>query len=135
MPTITEIREAIAARLSEISGLTAYDHVPDSVDSPAAVVFGPEIEFDQAFMRGSDKMTFALVLIVSRNSPDDAQGLLDSFLAPSGATSVKTAVEGAGGDLGGIVADVRCTEVREYGEKTVGSFQGYGAAMIVEVLT
>lgn len=135
MPTITAMREAIAARLSGITNLNAYDHVPDSVNSPAAVVFGPDIEFDLAFQRGGDKYRFAIIVLVSRVDAESGQDALDSFLAPSGTTSIKEAVESDGGTLGGLVADVRVTRVEEYGEKVVGSFQGYGAAMITEVLT
>lgn len=133
MATISQIRSGIATRLATITGLNTHDIVPSTVNPPAAVVFGPEIDFDSTMARGSDDFRFHIILLVASASDRDAQELLDSYLAPGGATSVKAAVEGAGGDLGGVVDFVRVKEVREYGPQEVNGMSYFGAAVLVEV--
>lgn len=133
MATIGQIRAGIKDRLATISGLSAHDIVPDQVNPPCAVVFGPEIDYDATMGRGSDDYRFHVILLVSRVDERSGQDLLDTYLAPSGATSVKVAVEGGGGDLGGIVDFVRVKEVREYGAQEINGLQFFGAAVLVEV--
>lgn len=130
MATIGEIRAALAARLATIPDLNAHDFVPSTLNPPAAVVFGPEIDYDSTMARGSDDYRFHVILLVASASDRSAQELLDSYLAPSGTTSVKAAVDG---DLGGVVDFARVKEVREYGPQEVNSMSYFGAAVLVEV--
>jgi len=130
MATITEIRTGIATRLATIEGLRTHEFVPDTVNTPCAVVFGPEVDFDSTMARGSDDFRFWVVVLVSRVSDRTGQELLDSYLAPFGETSIKAAVDG---DLGGVVDFARVKEVREYGAQEINSVQYFGAAVLVEV--
>ena len=133
MTTIAQIRTGIATRLATITGLNASATVPDTVNTPAAVVYGPEIDFDSTMARGSDDYRFWVILLVSRVNEQAGQEQLDSYLAPSGSTSVKAAVEGAGGNLGGVVDFVRVKGVREYGDQEANGVPYFGAAIEIEV--
>ena len=130
MATISQIRTGIADRLATIPGLHAHDIVPDSVVAPAAVVYGPEIDFDSTMARGSDDFRFWVILLVSRADARAGQELLDTYLAPSGASSVKAAVDG---NLSGVVDFARVKEVREYETRDVNGVPHFAAAILVEV--
>ena len=61
--------------------------------------------------RGLDFATFDVLLITSRMSDRSAQDKLDAYLAGTGASSVKTVLEGGSptGTLNGTVSTVRVT--------------------------
>lgn len=132
MATISQIRAGIAARLDTIEGLRVSDYVPDQINPPMAVVFGPEIDYDSTMQRGSDDMRFSIILLTSRVSDRSGQTLLDSYLSPAGAASVKVAVE-AEQTLGGTVDYARVSQVREYGSEEINATTYYTAAVTVEV--
>jgi hypothetical protein len=130
MATITEIRTAIAAALGAIDDLYVHDTVPDTVTAPAAVVFGPEIDYDVAV--SSDDYRFWVVLLVSPTATREAQFLLDSYLSPTGEWSVKVALE-VDVTLGGLVDSLDAREVREYGLQEVGDLRFFGAQVLTKV--
>lgn len=132
MVTIMEIRKGLAAAMAGIEGLHAFDVVPDSVTPPAAVVYGPEIDYDATMRGGSDDYRFWVILLTSRSSVRSGQEQLDTYLVPSGATSVKAAIEG-NEDLGGIVDFARVKSVSEYETREVGATTYFAAALLVEV--
>ena len=90
--TISAVRDAAQTRLATITGLRTYDLIPDTVNVPAAVVGNLELTWDEAMQRGLDFAT-------------------DVYLAGSGASSVKTVLEGGtpAGTLNGTVSTVRVT--------------------------
>jgi hypothetical protein len=133
MTTISEIRTGIATRLATIEGLRVHDFVPSEVNPPAAIVFGPEIDYDQTMRRGSDDYRFTVILMVSKVSDRAGQNLLDFYIAPSGVASVKAVIEGEGGNLGGTVDFARVKGVGNYGPTEVGALSFFGAEVYVEV--
>jgi hypothetical protein len=100
------VRSALKTRLATITGLKTYDHIPDSVAVPAGIVGQLDMTFDATFNRGFDSATCTVLLIVGRMSEQAAQAKLDGYLAGSGATSVKAAIE-ADATLSGSVQTVR----------------------------
>lgn len=100
------VRSALKTRLATITGLKTYDHIPDSVAVPAGIVGQLDMNFDATFNRGFDSATCTVLLIVGRMSEQAAQAKLDGYLAGSGATSVKAAIE-ADATLSGSVQTVR----------------------------
>ena len=105
--TPSSVRDAIKNSLS-ITGLRAYDTVPENVVPPAAVVGQLSIEWDLVMARAADTATLDVIVIAGRMSDRAAQDYLDSLLTASGNTSVKTKIE-ADRTLGGTVSNVRVT--------------------------
>jgi len=105
------MRTGLATNLASISGLRTSDYVPDDPKPPVAVVMPPTIKFDLAMGRGLDEYEFVITVIVGKQSERAAQKLLDSLCAPTGAGSVKTAIE-SDRFLAGQCQDLRVTEMR-----------------------
>jgi len=64
------------------------------VNVPAAIVGQLDITFDAALNRGLDTANCTVLLIVGRMSETAGQAKLDGYLAGSGSSSVKAAIEG-----------------------------------------
>lgn len=118
MASLSDIRSGIATNLGTISGLRTAAFVPDEPKPPIAIVFPENITFDTAFGRGLDTFTFTVQVIVSKVSDRNAQSNLDGYCNPSGASSVKAAIE-SDRTLGGLVQDLRVTEARDYRAATI----------------
>lgn len=103
------VRANLKTRLATITGLRVYDHVPDSVNVPGAVVGQLDLTFDASFNRGFDNATCTIILIVGRMSEQAGQAKLDGYLSGTGATSVKAAIE-ADVTLQGAVQTLRVTQ-------------------------
>jgi len=104
----SQVRDGLKTRLQTISGLRAYDLIPDTVTPPAAVVGQLDFTFDIDNARGLDQAQVDVLVIVQRFSERSGQDLLDSYLSGSGATSIKAAIEGDR-TLGGTVNTLRVT--------------------------
>jgi hypothetical protein len=140
MASVTDIREGLKARLDTISGLRAHAWVVGDIVPPAAIVIPGDpsrksslaIAYDATMGRGSDDFLFTLLILVSNKVERSAQEALDGYLAGSGATSVKAAVEGED-SLGGVAHFTRVVGVRDYGLVTYGGQTYVGAEFMVEV--
>jgi hypothetical protein len=111
--SLTTIRTGLAANLATISGLRTAATVPDDPKPPVAVVVPNGISFDTAMWRGLDTYTFTVLVIVGRVDERSAQNNLDAYCAPTGATSIKTAIE-RDKTLAGAAQTLRVTEMRNY---------------------
>lgn len=118
MPTVTQIRAGLATNLATISGLRTSALIPDAPQPPIAVVIPNSISYDTTFHRGFDTYSYTVTLIVGRQSDRTAQNTLDGFCNPSGATSVKTAIE-SDRTLGSIAQSLRVTDMATYGSMTI----------------
>lgn len=105
----TAVRAGLATALDTITGLRCFDNVPDSLAPPAAVVEPVEVNFDYAMQRGLDNYKAFVLVIVGRMSERSASDRLDAYLAPSGAGSVKAALE-ADKTLGGACSSLQVTD-------------------------
>lgn len=128
MPTLTEVREGLATNLNTISGLQASAYMLANATPPSAEVMPSEIEYDRAFQRGLDKWMLTVRVMVGSASDIGAQKKLDAFLAPSGSSSVKAAIE-ADDTLGGDVEGLRVTACTGY--RLIGR-DGQGPALCAE---
>lgn len=117
--TVSTVRDNLKTQLSSISGLRIYDTVPDSINTPAAVVGMLDMDFDATMNRGFDRATLDVILITGRMSERSAQNTLDTYLSGSGNSSIKTVVE-ANKTLSGAVQTLRVTAA------TSGSIQVSG---------
>lgn len=105
--TPSAVRDGLKTQLQTIAAIrTYYDTIPDSINTPAAIVGQVEVEFDASMVRGSDRGLVDVLLFASRMSERSGQDLLDGFLASTGSSSVKTAIE-ADPTLSGAVDTTR----------------------------
>jgi hypothetical protein len=104
--TPSAVRDGLKTALSTITGLRTYDIVPDGIAPPAAVVGLLSIDFDMSMQRHLDHGDIEIMVIVGRMSERAAQDKLDGYLAGSGSSSIKTAIE-ADTTLGGSVQTCR----------------------------
>ena len=134
MASLTSIRNAIGTNLSNISSLTVYNYMPDSMEPPTAIVGVIEtVTYDDTMQRGTDKYIIPIQLIVSRVDAQDSQETLDGYLASSGASSVKAQIE-SDTSLGGVVSTVRVTEARNYGVYNMNNTDYLGCEFMIEVV-
>lgn len=126
------MRVGLATNLGKIAGLRTSPTIPDDPKPPIAVVKPNSITYDLSFARGVDEYEFLVLLIVGRVDERTAQNRLDGYCAPSGATSVKQAIE-SDKTLGGFAYDLRVREMRNYQQVTVGDVTYLSAEFVVQV--
>jgi hypothetical protein len=105
---ISDIREGIKTNLSSIDGLRCYDLVPDVIVPPCVVVGQLDFTFDLNNGRGLDQANLDVFVIVQRFSERTGQDKLDKYLAGSGDSSIKAAIE-SDRTLGGACNTLRVT--------------------------
>ena len=135
MATFSSIRDGLKTRLATISGVTVYDTVPDFLDPPA-IIIAPfnTLNFDTTMARGADTYEIPVILYIQRVDAASAQDSLDAFLASSGGSSVKAAIEGDL-TLGGAAMSARVVSATDYGEYEVSQGTSYlGVTFNIEVL-
>ena len=134
MASLTSIRNGIGTNLGNISSLSVFNFVPDSIEPPTAVVGVAElIEYDVTIQRGADKYEIPIYVYVSRVDAQDSQETLDSYLASTGSSSVKAQVE-SDISLGGAANSVRVIECKEVGLYNINNIDYLGAEFTVEVI-
>ena len=135
MASLSSIRSGLSTRLATISGLSVYAYVPDSIEPPTAVVgVMSSVDYDSTMSRDSDSYEIPLYLYVSRVDAELSQDSLDEFLAGSGSSSIKQAIEGDS-TLGGVVSSARVVEASNYGVYTINSIDYLGVEFSVEIIT
>jgi hypothetical protein len=97
---IAAVRLALAAAADTIAGLNCYSYHPNDIVEPAFIVWDVEIDFDQAMHRGMDEARFTCAVLVATSDDKAGQANLDAYLAGSGASSIKAALEAARGAPG-----------------------------------
>ncbi len=130
--SMSTLRDGLKTRLATISGLRAYDTIPDNPSPPFAVVVPGSITFDSAFARGLDEYEFSVLVVVSRVHERIGQDLLDGYCAASGSTSVKAAIEGDR-TLSGAADTLRVTQMRNYQALAIGEVQYLAAEFVVQL--
>lgn len=132
--TLLDITAGLKGRLSAV-GLNANAVEPSSITPPAAWPFlrQPAATYDQTF-DGSMTWFFSIYVLVGASSDQHAQTNLMPYLAPSGAKSVKAAIE-ADPSLGGL-PDVYAvvTGVESVGGYELGGVRYTGAVLLCQVL-
>lgn len=98
MTTIFEVRQALSDAVDTIPGLRSVPYVPRSLDPPMAIISDRGgVDYDLVLGRGADVWKFVVSVYVSAESNVQAQELIETFQAPAGASSVKTAIESNAG--------------------------------------
>lgn len=131
--SLVAIRQGLANNLTAIPGLRTSWFAPDNPTPPIAVIVPNRVEYDLAMARGGDTYTFSVLVIAQRASERNAQSTLDGFCAPTGTSSVKTALE-LDRTLGGAAMTLRVTDLSEYGPLSVGETVYLAATFTVAVV-
>ncbi len=134
--TITQVRDGIKVRLATISGLETFARTPPGGTEPPLAVVSPAPErfltYDRAMNDSSDNAVFLIKVAVAGVESDDAETLLDAYLARSGSKSIRAAVA-ADRRLGSIVSYAEVTDGLSYGTIAIGGIQYFGAELLVTV--
>lgn len=131
---ISSLRDGLKVRLATISGLRAYDTIPDNFAPPAAIVAPPvRIQYGTSLGRAFDSVTFTVRLLVAKATDRSAQDRLDAYLDDSGASSIIAAIEGDS-SLGGAANLVRVLTCQGIGVYDYAGVPLLGAEFTVEVI-
>lgn len=90
----SDVRDGIKTAIN-ITGLRVFDTIPDGLVPPALVIGQLSLTFEYVLSNSLDTATVDLILITGRMSERSAQDYLDSFLMPTGATSIKAKLDAA----------------------------------------
>ena len=131
---IAAIRAGLAAAVvNSISGMQTMPTVPDRIDPPTFSAGEVEIDYNQTSSVGG--LTVLLCkgrLYSSRADVAAGQANLDGYLAPTGALSIKAAIE-ADKTLGGACRTLHVERAHGYGRYEVGGVDYYGIQLDVRV--
>jgi len=119
MASISALRTGLATNLATISGLRTSAFMPDNPNPPVAVVMPSSVSYDDTFQRGMQTYVFNVLVIVGRVDERTAQSNLDTYVSSTGSKSIKLAIQ-SDKTLGGIAFDTRVSEMRNYGQLSVG---------------
>ncbi len=126
MADIADIRAGIVANLATISGLRTSAELIDNPTPPIALVSLESIDYDLAMHQGLTQYNFLITVIVGRSAEREMQRKLDSYCQPTGAYSVKSAVE-SNRTLSGEIYDLRVISTGSIGSIQIND-QTYLAA-------
>lgn len=144
MADLDQLATAIATNLAAVTGIQISSHLLSNPTPPSAEIVVGETDYDLTMQRGGDKIIFTVRGFVSFTSDIGSSTLLRTWMATTGSSSFKAAIE-SDRTLGGHAATLRVTKcsgekgfLREvHGTAGRGSAQGplLGAEWTVEVLT
>lgn len=130
--TVAQIRAGLAKNLRDnIPGLRVSETIPDQPNPPMAIISLESVDYDQTFQRGMSEYNFTISVLAGRVSERTSQARLDSYIDPGSAT-IKTAIE-KDKTLGGVVFDVRVSEMSNIGAVNLGETIYLGADFSVQV--
>ena len=115
--SLTGIKAAIVASLNTISGLTAYSHLPETINEPlpVALVLPRSGDFDMD--AGGNMMHHLEITVLLQRMGDlsQAQEDLDTYLDDTGTYSIKATLESSATVLTGHAHCLRVERWRDYG--------------------
>lgn len=119
MASLGALRDGIAANLATIPGLRSSAFIPDNINPPMAIITPQNIEYHRSFQNGLNTYNFVITVLVGRVSERAAQNTLDAYCAPTGSSSIKSAIE-SNRTLSGLAFDTVVSDMRNYGSVTIG---------------
>lgn len=96
MSSVSDIADGLKARLATISGLRAYSYQPEQLNPPFAYPVLNGVTYHQTMGMGNavTQYDWSVYVIVGRWVDRVAITNLDGFISPTGATSIRAALEG-----------------------------------------
>lgn len=133
-PTLAQIRQGLAANLSALANVQVSPYMLANPTPPCVHLWPTAVNYDLTAQRGYDRWMFTVQAFVAIAADIGSQVLLDQFIAPSGAQSIKARLE-SNPTLGGLVDDVSVTNFENYQVYVrEGGSPVLGANWIVEIL-
>lgn len=99
--TVSQVATGLKNRLATISGLRVFDYVPDQINPPLAIATLDTITYHNAMALGDPEMEFLITVVLGRINERTATANLDGYTSPTGASSIRAAIEGDT-TLGGV---------------------------------
>ena len=130
--TIAAMRSALADSLRTVSGLRAFEEIPDQFAPPTAIVSLNTVEYHQAFAGGLNLYRFTVRVVVGRASERNAQRYLDLYIEPSGDSSIRQVLE-SNRTLSGACQDLVVESMPNIGSITVNENEYLAAEFTVTV--
>jgi hypothetical protein len=103
--TPSQVMAGIKTRLATISGLRTFDYQPEQVNPPIAFPSITGVRYYGAFGGGDVQFDLDVTVVVGRYTDRLSFARLDDYMAFSGASSIRAAIEGDR-TLGGVCADL-----------------------------
>lgn len=115
MSSTAQIRAALKVALDAAfaSSWNTSAYMLASPNPPQMEIIPAGVDYDTAMARGNDDLHYLVRAIVQHGGDVSAQENLDGLIDVKGAASMKVALE-ADKTLGGVVSDLRVTDVSEY---------------------
>lgn len=134
VPTMSSVREGLAQRAAAITGLNGYGRPTGRINTPAVLILprpGNAIEYDDT-MGGVHTYNLDALLLIGETVDDLSQRALDSYLAPTGDTSLKARLESDAIAIANVDY-VTVARVVSYGDVEYSGKLYLGARLSVEV--
>lgn len=103
--TVSQVSDAIKARLATVSGLRTFSYQPEQLNPPFAWPELTQVTYHRSMQLGDVEMQFTINVVVGRYTDRTANELLDEYLSATGAKSIRQALE-SDRTLGGVVQTV-----------------------------
>ena len=126
MADISAIRQGLATNIGTVPGLRTNTELTDSPNPPVAVITLDNIDYHNAMRNGLTTYNFLVTVVVGRAAEREMQRKLDAYCQPTGAQSVKAAIE-SNRSLSGIIHDLIVVSANPTGNITIND-QTYLAA-------
>lgn len=105
--SVVSVAEGFATRLATITGLRAYAYQPEQLNPPFAFPVLTNLGYHKSMGMGSaiSEMAWTVTVITGRWVDRVSYQRLDAYMSPTGASSVRAAIE-ADTTLGGSCSDL-----------------------------
>ena len=104
LATVSQIHAALATKLATISGLRTSSYEPAVLNTPVAWPWLTSMQYHAAMGVGLIEYGFTVSVVVARLDARTGQASIDGYASPTGASSVRVALE-TDRTLGGVVDD------------------------------
>ncbi len=124
----------VQGRLETIVGLRTDTGSSAQINPPQAIVAVPTIpSYHEAFANGKFRLDIEVAILVSNAYSRTADLMLAPYANPTGASSIKAAIEGDK-SLGGVVDDCMVVSFRPVSREEFGLIGYYGGLFLLKVI-
>lgn len=132
---IVELMTAFQDRLKTIDGLRAANYAPDKPNPPIAFPLVPTIpSYREAMRRGLIVIPMQIAVLTGAQVDRVGQHALAAYANPTGAKSIRAALEDGDKTFGGLVDDVVVDSFDPRGLEEVGLLNYYGGVFNLRVM-
>ena len=100
--TVSQVSDGIKTALATVSGLRTHAYQPEQLNPPFAYPELTQVTYHRSMGLGDVEMQWTINVVVGRYTDRTANDLLDQYLSPTGAKSIRAALE-SDKTLGGAV--------------------------------